>query len=108
MTDDFYTRNRIERPVTNAKSRSELLDGRSREYLLRNGIREMQQLRKYRGWELWAIVSRLTSHGSAYSQQICEELGWNPHTKVNPKMQLPREGERAVQTRLPSHQGANR
>lgn len=71
---DFYERNRITRPIPNAASPSELLDGRSRERLLRNAFAEMRHMRRWRGQILWAWVSAMTSHGSGYSEQICREL----------------------------------
>lgn len=87
---DFYTRNRIARPIPNAASPSELLDSRSRDRLLRNAFAEMRHMRCWRGQSLWTWVSRITSHGSGYSEQICRELGWDPEMRIGPKAELPR------------------
>jgi hypothetical protein len=86
---DFYERNKISRPVPNAPSRSQLLDGRSRESLLRNAYRMCRRSRLWRGIILWAWVSEVTGHGSGYSEQICRELGWDPNMRVGPKADLP-------------------
>ncbi len=86
---DFYERNRIARPVPNEPSRSELLDGRSRERLLRNAFNELRSSRHWRGATLWSFVSVMTSHGSGYSEQICKELGWDPDMEITPTAQLP-------------------
>jgi hypothetical protein len=87
---DFYERNYIKRPVPNVASRSELLDGRSRETLLRHAFYQMRDMRRWRGSILWFWVSAVTGHGSGYSWQICQELGWDPDMKITPKAELPR------------------
>jgi hypothetical protein len=87
---DFYERNsHIQRPIPNAKSPSELLDGRSREVILRNTFLYMKDVRKFRGMDLWSWVGAMTGHGSGYSMQICEELGWDPHMRISPSARLP-------------------
>lgn len=86
---DFYERNRLVRPLANVSSRSELLDNRSREYLLRNAFHEMRNMRKWRGSILWSWIGAVTGHGSGYSMQICEELGWDPNMIITPSARLP-------------------
>jgi hypothetical protein len=67
---DFYERNKhIVRPVPNATSPSELLDGRSREIILRNTFLEMRKIRAWRGRDLRSWVGAVTGHGSGYSWQ---------------------------------------
>lgn len=91
MSDDFYARNKISLfGLANVSSPSRLLDNRSREYLLRNAFREMKHMRRWRGQILWVWVSAMTAHGSGYSEQICKELGWDPHMTITPKSELPR------------------
>jgi hypothetical protein len=87
---DFYERNKIERPVPNATSASQLLDGRSREMILRCVFEHMKDLRRWRGTYLWSWVSAVTGHGSGYSTQICHEMGWDPDMTISPKAELPR------------------
>lgn len=86
---DFYERNNIERPATQAKSQSELLGMRPPERVLRTAIHLLARTRSYRGETLWAIVSKLTGHGCGYSEQICKELEWDPNMRVWPKTTLP-------------------
>lgn len=86
---NFYERNRLVRPLENAKSRSELLDNRSREYLLRNAFLQIRVVRRWRGRTLQEFVSTMTSHGSGYSEQICKELGWDPDMQITPSALLP-------------------
>lgn len=86
---DFYQRNRLVRPLANVKSRSELLDNRSREYLLRNAFLQIRMVRRWRGRTLQEFVSTMTSHGYGYSEQICKELGWDPDMQITPTVQLP-------------------
>lgn len=86
---DFYERNHISRPVPNSKSRSELLDGRSREIILRNVYLHMRDQRRWRGSLLWSWVGAVTGHGSGYSAQICKELGWDPNMRIFPTANLP-------------------
>ena len=61
---------------------SSTLDGTSREIMLRNAYRFVARVRAKRNLPLWVMVSEITSHGSTYSRQICEELGWNPDAKI--------------------------
>lgn len=88
---DFYERNRhVVRPIPNATSRSELLDGRSREIILRNTFNAMKHWREWRGRNLWSWVGAVTGHGSGYSEQICKELGWDPEMRIGANAELPR------------------
>lgn len=90
MSDDFYTRNKISLfGLANVNSRSRLLDNRSRETILRNAFLYFRHVRKWRGCELWSWVGAMTGHGSGYSQQICEELGWDYAMKIGPNSTLP-------------------
>jgi hypothetical protein len=86
---DFYERNHLVRPLANVSSRSELLDNRSREYLLRNAFHQMRNMRKWRGSILWSWIGAVTGHGSGYSMQICKELGWDPDMTITPNARLP-------------------
>lgn len=89
--EDFYARNsHIVRPVPNAASRSELLDGRSRETILRNAFLHFRDVRKWRGRTLVEWVGCMTAFGSGYSHQVCEELGWDAFMKISPTATLPR------------------
>jgi hypothetical protein len=38
----------------------------------------------------------MTAHGSGYSWQICQELGWDPDMKITPTAELPRAGLRTL------------
>lgn len=87
---DFYELNHIERPVPNAASPSELLDGRSRDKLLRYAFSMMKRERRWKGAQLWVWVAEITGHGSGYSCQICRELGWDTDMLITPKSELPR------------------
>lgn len=89
--EDFYARNKISLfGLDNVRSPSRLLDNRSREWLLRNAFSHMRHMRKWRGSILWSWIGALTGHGSGYSEQICRELGWDPHMTIGPKAELPR------------------
>jgi hypothetical protein len=89
--EDFYARNKISLfGLANVSSPSRLLDNRSRETILRNAFLHFRTVRKWRGMELWSWVGAMTGHGSGYSQQICEELGWNYAMKIGPNATLPR------------------
>lgn len=87
---DFYERNsHIKRPIPNIASPSPLLDGRSREDILRNVFLETKSYKQWKGRNLWSWIGAMTAHGSGYSQQICEELGWDPDMIIGPKAELP-------------------
>jgi hypothetical protein len=87
----FYDRNpHIKHPIPNATSPSQLLDGTSRELMLRNTFLEMRDSREWRGRYLWSWVGAVTGHGSGYSTQICHEMGWDPDMTISPKAELPR------------------
>lgn len=86
---DFYERNRLQRPLENKRSPSELLDNRSREDILRNAFWVTRNMRKYRGMNLWSWVGQMTAHGSGYSWEICKELGWDPDMRIYPTTRLP-------------------
>jgi hypothetical protein len=42
----------------------------------------VKRYRAWRGQPLWTLVAEMTSHGSTYSMEICEDLGFNPHHKI--------------------------
>jgi hypothetical protein len=84
QSDWFYERNPIAR-----KWRGKLVECRSQEDLLRGAFWIVRGWRKWRGRELWTLVGAVTGHGSGYSQQICEELGWPYDMKITPAAQLP-------------------
>lgn len=87
---DFYERNKhIKRPIQNVASPSPLLDGRSREYILRNVFLETKSLKQWKGRYLRSWISAMTANGSGYSEQICRELGWDPEMIIGPKAELP-------------------
>lgn len=86
---DFYERNPQARDLGNRPSPSKLLDGRSREDILRNAFHEMRRMRYWRGSTLWSWVGAVTGHGSGYSLQICVELGWDPDMRITPTARLP-------------------
>lgn len=91
MSDDFYARNNISLfGLANVRSPSRLLDNRSREHLLRCAFLMIRNVRKWRGRTLQHFVADITSHGSGYSFQICQELGWDPDMKIGPNATLPR------------------
>lgn len=96
MSGEFYERNKIQRPVPNATSPSQLLDGRSRELILRNVFEHMKEIRRWRGVYLWSWIGSVTGHGSGYSTQICHEMGWDPDMTISPKAELPRRAESTV------------
>jgi hypothetical protein len=81
---NFYERNP---QVQQWKGR--LIEARSQESMLRNAFIELRTVKRYRGLQLWVFVGRLTGHGSGYSQQICEELGWQYDMPITPTAQLP-------------------
>lgn len=85
MSTDFYTRN----PAV-AEYRGRLVELRSQERLLRGAFHQLKRVRAWRGRELWTLVGAITGHGSGYSQQICEELGWQYDMKITPTAELPR------------------
>lgn len=90
---DFYDRNPQARDLGNRASPSRLLDGRSREMILRNTFIEMRSIRRWRGASLWTWVGAITGHGSGYSLQICVEMGWDPEMRITPTAELPRRSE---------------
>jgi hypothetical protein len=85
----FYERNKIKRPVPNVASPSQLLDGRSREIILRCVFAHMKCMPEWRGTYLWSWVGAVTGHGSGYSTQICREMGWDPDMTISPNAELP-------------------
>lgn len=88
---DFYERNPQARDLGNRPSPSRLLDGKSREYILRNVFARMKTIRAYRGMSLWSWVGDVTGYGSGYSWQVCVEMGWDPDMRVTPSAELPRQ-----------------
>lgn len=80
----FYERNPAARPF-----QGRLVEMRSQEDLLRNAFWMVKNERSWRGRYLWNLVGAMTGHGSGYSQQICEELGWNYDMKITPTAMLP-------------------
>lgn len=80
----FYDRNPSARDF-----RGRLVEMRSQERLLRNAFRLIRNVRRWRGMQLWVFVGEMTGHGSGYSQQICEELGWDYDMKITPTASLP-------------------
>lgn len=54
-------------------------------YLLRNAVHMTSRYRKT-GVPLWAIVRDLCGVGSGSAQQICVEMGWNPHQPATHKL----------------------
>jgi len=90
---DFYERNPQAKGLKNSTSPSQLLDGRSREMILRCVFHEMKNMRRWRGLTVWNWVGAVTGHGSGYSWQICREMGWDPEMKITPTAELPRSSE---------------
>jgi hypothetical protein len=82
--DDFYDRN-----PSAAEWRGRLVECRSQEELLRGAFWTLRDWRQWRGRQLWTLVGAITGHGSGYSQQICEELGWDYDMKITPNARLP-------------------
>lgn len=80
----FYERNPSALPW-----KGRLVEARSQETLLRNAFWVLRRVRSYRGLYLWSLVGDITGHGSGYSQQICEELGWPYDMKITPTARLP-------------------
>lgn len=80
----FYERNPSAKPFE-----GRLVEMRHQADLLRNAFWSFRDVRKYRGMELWVFVGAITGHGSGYSQQICEELGWDYSMKITPAARLP-------------------
>ena len=80
----FYDRNPASRQY-----RGRLVEMRSQEDLLRHVFWMVKGYRQWRGKTLWVLVGQVTGHGSGYSQQICEELGWDYTMKITPSAQLP-------------------
>ncbi len=81
---DFYTRNNVPQEF-----HGRLIEMRSQEKLLRGAFHAMKSWRAWRGHSLWTLVGAITGHGSGYSQQICEELGWDYEMKITPTARLP-------------------
>lgn len=88
MGNGFYERN----PATKGFE-GRLIEMRSREQLLRGAFWTLRDVRKWRGMALWTFVGAITGHGSGYSQQICEELGWDYEMKITPTARLPQPRE---------------
>jgi hypothetical protein len=84
MSSTFYERNPSALPW-----KGRLVEGRSQETILRNAFSRLKHVRSYRGLHLWSMVGDLTGHGSGYSQQICEELGWAYDMPITPTAKLP-------------------
>lgn len=80
----FYDRNPAARDF-----KGRLVEMRSQESLLRNVFWMVRDMRRFRGMLLWVLVGQVTGHGSGYSQQICEELGWDYNMKITPSARLP-------------------
>lgn len=80
----FYERNPAARGFE-----GRLVEMRSQEQLLRHAFSELKTVRRWRGCQLWTLVGAITGHGSGYSQQICEELGWDYEMKITPAAHLP-------------------
>jgi hypothetical protein len=45
-------------------------------------IKHLRSPRNRRKVERWVLVAEATTHGSTFSQAICEYLGLNPHERV--------------------------
>jgi hypothetical protein len=84
MDNDFYQRNPAAREFE-----GRLVEMRSQEELLRGAFWVLRDVRAWRGRYLWTMVGAITGHGSGYSQQICEELGWDYDMKITPNAKLP-------------------
>jgi hypothetical protein len=82
---NFYERNPSALPW-----KGRLIEARSHETLLRGAFWQLRKMRRYRGLHLWVLVGDVTGHGSGYSQQICEELGWQYDMPIAPTAELPR------------------
>lgn len=67
------------------------------ETVLRRAHKELRRRNKYHGSPLWYFVSDMTGHGSAYSHEICRELGWNPNALI--KDPLPPRGVESEETK---------
>jgi hypothetical protein len=80
----FYQRNPAARGYE-----GRLVEMRSQEDLLRGAFWVLRDVRSWRGRTLWTLVGAITGHGSGYSQQICEELGWDYEMKITPAARLP-------------------
>lgn len=91
----FYDRNPSARELE-----GRLVEMRSHEELLRGAFWELRDVRAWRGRQLWTLVGAITGHGSGYSQQICEELGWDYDMKITPNARLP---ERAAHSGRDEH-----
>jgi hypothetical protein len=95
MAAEFYERNPQARDLGNKPSPSRLLDGKSREWILRNAFSRMQNMRRYRGSSLWSWIGDVTGYGSGYSWQVCIEMGWDPDMRITPNAKLPRREDSA-------------
>jgi hypothetical protein len=84
MDNGFYDRNPAAKPCE-----GRLIEMRSQEQLLRNAFWALKDVRAWRGRDLWSLVGVITGHGSGYSQQICEELGWDYLMRITPDARLP-------------------
>lgn len=84
MDKTFYDRNPAAR-----KYEGRLIEMRSQQELLRGAFWVLKDVRAWRGRQLWTLVGAITAHGSGYSQQICEELGWDYDMKITPAARLP-------------------
>jgi hypothetical protein len=84
FSSTFYDRNPVARQF-----KGRLVEMRSQEELLRNAFWVLRDVRRWRGMQLWTLVGAITGHGSGYSQQICEELGWDYAIKISPAARLP-------------------
>lgn len=93
MASNFYERNPQALPW-----KGRLVEARSQETILRNAFSRLKHVRSYRGMHLWSMIGDLTGHGSGYSQQICEELGWPYDLKITPTAVLPRREGREDST----------
>lgn len=50
--------------------------------LIYGAVSVVRSHRKWRGQPLWTLVSEMTGHGSTYSMEICEDVGFDPHHKI--------------------------
>lgn len=50
--------------------------------LIYGAVSVVRRFRAWKGQPLWTLVSEITGHGSTYSMEICEDIGFNPHHKI--------------------------
>lgn len=71
--------------------------------LIYGTVSVVKRFRAWKGQPLWTLVAEITGHGSTYSMEICEDIGFDPHHKIgDPLERRPEPPARPAQETSPA------